>query len=253
MNIGFNLSKNSNILSGIESPFYRTVNGISQIYRNGASIYTFILPKWLGVDPETGAPLWEKVNDDGTKEPTSNYKEATPQEVGKALPDYVGGITTSLAWKNFTLYANMAYQYGNDIYNFTLRFMDNDGHEPYVNAIVPKEGWKRWERPGDIATHPSMQNAELSTENSSRYLMDGSFIKLRNITLSYNLPKKWSAAMKMKDITVSLRADNVYTWTGYWGQDPEVTLSKGDWSMPGVSDFKYPNNHLYVVNFNLKF
>ncbi len=252
-NVGFNFSNNSNKLSGIESPFYRTVNGISQIYRNGASIYTFILPKWLGVDTETGAPLWEKVNPDGTKEPTSNYKEATPQEVGKALPDFVGGITTSLSWKGLTLYANMAYQYGNDIYNYTLRFMDNDGHEPYVNAIVPKKGWKRWARPGDIATHPSMQNAELSTENSSRYLMDGSFIKLRNITISYKLPKKWSSAMKMKDVTVSLRADNVYTWTGYWGQDPEVTLSKGDWSMPGVSDFKYPNNHLYVVNFNFNF
>ncbi len=252
-NIGFNFAKNSNILSGIENPFYSTVNGVSQIYRNDASIYTFILPKWLGVDPETGAPLWEKVNADGSKEPTSKYKEATPQEVGKALPDFVGGASTSLSWKGLTLYASAAYQYGNDIYNYTNRFMDNDGHEPYINAIVPKSDWKRWERPGDIATHPSMQNAELSTENSSRYLEDGSFIKIRNISLSYTLPKKWSSAIKMRNVVVSLRADNVYTWTNYWGQDPEVTLSKGDWSMPGVSDFKYPNNHQYVFNVNFNF
>jgi len=252
-NIGINFAKNSNILSGIENPFYNTVNGVSQIYRNDASIYTFILPKWLGVDSETGAPLWEKINDDGTREPTSKYKDATPQEVGKALPDFVGGATTSVSWKGLTLYASMAYQYGNDIYNYANRFMDNDGHEPYINAIVPKSDWKRWERPGDIATHPSMQNAELSTENSSRYLEDGSFIKIRNISLSYMLPKAWSSKISMREVVVSLRADNVYTWTNYWGQDPEVTLSKGDWSMPGVSDFKYPNNHQFVVNVNFKF
>ncbi len=252
-NIGINFAKNSNILSGIENPFYNTVNGVSQIYRNDASIYTFILPKWLGVDTETGAPLWEKINADGSKEPTSKYKDATPQEVGKALPDFVGGASTSVSWKGLTLYANMAYQYGNQIYNYTNRFMDNDGHEPYINAIVPKSDWKRWERPGDVATHPSMQNAELSTENSSRYLEDGSFIKIRNITLSYTLPKTWSSRIKMRDVIISLRAENVYTWTNYWGQDPEVTLSKGDWSMPGVSDFKYPNNHQYVFNVNFKF
>jgi hypothetical protein len=226
---------------------------VSQIYRNDASIYTFILPKWLGVDEQTGAPLWDKINDDGTHEPTSNYKDATPQEVGKALPDFVGGASTSVSWKGLTLYATMAYQYGNDIYNFTRIAMDNDGHEPYINAMVPKDDWKRWERPGDVATQPSMQNANLSTETSSRYLEDGSFIKIRNISLSYVLPKKWSAGIKMNDIILTLRAENVYTWTNYWGQDPEVTLAKGDWSMPGVSDFKYPNNRQIVFNVNLKF
>ncbi len=252
-NIGLNFAKNSNILSGIENPFFSTVGGVSQIYRNDASIYTFILPKWLGVDEQTGAPLWEKINDDGTREPTSKYKEATPQEVGKALPDFIGGATTSVSWKGLTFYMSLAYQYGNDIYNYTRRFMDNDGHEPYVNAMVPKSDWSRWERPGDVATHPSMQNAELSTENSSRYLEDGSFIKIRNISLSYTLPKKWASSIKMRDVVLSVRADNVYTWTNYWGQDPEVTLSKGDWSMPGVSDFKYPNNHQLVFNVNFKF
>ena len=252
-NIGFNFAKNSNILSGIENPFFSTVNGVSQVYRNGASIYTFMLPKWLGVDVETGAPLWEKINADGSKEPTSKYKDATPQEVGKALPDFVGGATTSLSWKGLTLYASLAFQYGNDIYNYSNRSMDNDGHEPYINAIVPKSDWSRWEKPGDVATHPSMQNAELSTENSSRYLEDGSFLKIRNVSLSYTLPKKWVSAIDMREVILSLRADNVYTWTNYWGQDPEVTLSKGDWSMPGLSDFKYPINHQIVFNVNFKF
>ncbi len=252
-NIGINFAKNSNTLSGIENTFYSSINGVSQVYRNDASIYTFILPKWLGVDSDTGAPLWEKVNEDGTKEPTSNYNEATPQEVGKALPDFVGGANTTFTWKGLSLYASMAYQYGNDIYNYQLRSIDNDGHEPFINAIVPDPDWSRWTQPGDVATHPSMQNAALSTENSSRYLQDGSFIKIRNITLSYVLPKNWISNLKINDIVLSLKADNVYTWTNYWGQDPEVSIAKDSWAMPGVVYFKYPINQQFIFSVNINF
>ena len=81
-----------------------------------------MLPKWLGVDEQTGGPLWEKItrNDNGdiiSREPTSDYSEASPQEVGNALPDFQGGITNTFSYENFSLYVNVAYQYGNDIYN----------------------------------------------------------------------------------------------------------------------------------------
>ena len=78
-------------------------------------------------------------------------------------------------------------------------------------------------------------------------------MKLRNVSISYELPKKWIHAIKMQAVTVSFRADNVYTWTKYWGQDPEVNLQQQDWAMPGVSDFKYPNNKQFVFNLNIKF
>lgn len=251
--IGAVFSKNSNVLSGIGNPFYTTVGGVSQIYKDGGEIYTFVLPKWLGVDEQTGAPLWEKINEDGSTEPTSKYSEATPQEVGNALPDFVGGFNTSISWKGLSLYANFAYQVGNDVYNSTRRYMDHDGHEPYYNYMEWNPDWVLWKQPGDVATHPSWQNAELSRENSSRFLEDGSFLKLRNISLSYQLPKKWTQAVKLQEVTLSLRADNVYTWTKYWGQDPEVNLQQADWAMPGVSDFKYPNNKQYVFNIDIKF
>lgn len=251
--IGTVFAKNTNQLSGIGNSFYTTVGGVSQIYRDGGEIYTFVLPKWLGVDEETGAPLWEIVNEDGSTEATSKYSEATLQEVGNALPDFVGGFNTSFSWKGITLYANFAYQVGNDVYNSTRRYMDHDGHEPYYNYMEWNPDWVLWTQPGDVATHPSWQNAELSRENSSRFLEDGSFLKLRNISLSYKLPKKWSQAVKLQDVTLSLRADNLYNWTKYWGQDPEVNLQQSDWSMPGVSDFKYPNNKQYVFNIDIKF
>ena len=131
--------------------------------------------------------------------------------------------------------------------------MDHDGHEPYYNYMNPKSDWSRWEKPGDVATHPSMQNAELSRENSSRFLEDGSFIKIRSLRLNYNFSKTLVEKLKLKDLSISLGADNLFTFTNFWGQDPEVNLSQSDWAMPGVSDFKYPNNKLYVFSLNIKF
>jgi len=255
-NFNFSIARNSNKLSGFDEPIYRTVAGISQIYRNNGEIYTFMLPKWLGVDTETGAPMWEKItkDDDGniiSRTPSFNYAEAGPQEVGKALPDFQGGFGTTVTFKRFSFYINFAYQYGNEIYNFTRMAMDNDGHEPYYNVMVPKDDWSRWEKPGDVATHPSMQNAPLSNQISSRYIEDGGFLKIRNIMLSYSLPVK-----KMKSINaidISLGIDNLKSFTNFWGQDPEAALSQGEWSMPGVSDFKYPISTQFVLNANFRF
>jgi TonB-linked SusC/RagA family outer membrane protein len=254
----FNFAMNSNELTGIKSPITTTVGGVTQIYRNGAELYTFYLPKWLGVDPQTGGPLWEKITKDAngkilTREATSNYSEADPQEVGSALPDFTGGVSATLQYRNFTLYATGAYQYGNDVYNATRIFMDNDGHEPYYNNMKPDPDWKRWEKPGDIATHPSMQNNSLSKETSSRYLEKGSFFKLRTVSIQYDLPVSFTSRMKLNEVTLAFTGNNLYVFTKFWGQDPEITLNKESWSMPGVCDFKYPNSTQYMFSLNVKF
>jgi hypothetical protein len=131
--------------------------------------------------------------------------------------------------------------------------MDNDGHEPYYNNMKPKDNWSRWEKPGDVATHPSMQNSALSTETSSRFLENGGFFKIRTLSLQYQLPHKWIEKIKLKDASISLIGNNLFTFTEFWGQDPEVTLNKQTWSMPGVSDFKYPNNQQVIFSLNVKF
>ncbi|MGE4288706.1 MAG: SusC/RagA family TonB-linked outer membrane protein [Salinivirgaceae bacterium] len=254
----FTFAKNSNELSDMDLPIISTIGGVSQIYRNGAQLYTFYLPKWLGVDTQTGGPLWEKISRDESgniisREPTANYSEASPQEVGNALPEFMGGLNATLSYKNISLSVNATYQYGNDVYNATRIFMDSDGHEPYYNNMKPKDDWSRWEKPGDVATHPSMQNNSLSKETSSRYIEDGSYFKIRTISLAYTLPKKWSSAMKLKDMSVALTGNNLFVFTDFWGQDPEVTLNKESWSMPGVSDFKYPNNRQIIATLNVKF
>jgi TonB-linked SusC/RagA family outer membrane protein len=257
-NLDFTFGTNKNTLSDIGNPIYQTVNGIAQIYKDGGELYMFVLPKWLGVNPETGAPQWEHVTTDDngnviSREATSDYAQATPQEIKSALPKYQGGVGTTLKVKGITLGMTFSYMKGNYVYNFTRRFMDNDGHEPYYNLMEWDEGWSRWTKPGDVATHPSIQNSALSTENSSRYLEEGSYFKIRNITLRYDFPGQIVKKMKLEGLAVSLSGENVYTFTKYWGQDPEVTINPSDWQMPGVSDFKYPPNRQFVFSLEVKF
>lgn len=258
-NTDFNINFNTNKLRGLPSPIIKTGSwAISQIYRNNGNLYEFYMPKWLGVDPQTGAPQWEKLTKDPNgivvkREATSEYAQATLQEMGSALPEFQGGITNQWRYKNLSLSVNAYFLYGNKVFSNNLRFVMNDGSEPYLNQAVMPSGYKIWTKPGDIATNPSPQNAANSTETSSRYLMDGHYLAIRNITLAYSLPATLIRRLKMEGITVSVSADNVYTFTDFFGQDPQTTITPGAFVTPGVSDFKYPNNRQFLFNINFRF
>ncbi|WP_046368515.1 SusC/RagA family TonB-linked outer membrane protein [Flavihumibacter petaseus] len=256
----FNINFNSNKLEDFPNEIVKTTGAwpISQIYREGGNLYEFYMPKWLGVDPQTGAPLWEKVVKDGQgnnvgKEATSDYAAATFQEVGSALPQYQGSIGTSLRYRNLTFTINGYYMYGNKVFSNNLRFVMNDGSEPYMNQIVLPSGYNIWTKPGDIASNPSPQNSANSTQTSTRYLKDGSYFAIRYIALSYDLPQHFIKRAKLQGATVSVTADNVYTFTKFLGQDPQTTITPGEYVTPGVSDFKYPNNRQFLLNINFRF
>lgn len=258
-NVDFNINFNNNKLRQLPSDIIRTGSwSISQVYRNGGNLYEFYMPKWSGVDPQTGAPLWEVVTKDAQgnvtkRESTTEYAEATYQELGSALPKFQGGFTNYIRYRDFALSVNAYFLSGNKVFSNNLRFVMNDGHEPYYNQIVLPPGSKIWAQPGDIATEPSPQNAAGSTETSSRYLKDGSFLSIRNVTLSYTLPKSFLTRIKFEDIVVSVTADNVYTFTKFLGQDPQTTITPQTYVTPGVSDFKYPNNRQFLFNISFRF
>ena len=255
----FNINFNKNKLRNLPADIIKTGSwAISQIYRNGGNLYEFYMPKWLGVDAQTGAPQWEMLTKDanGTvtgSQPTSDYAQATFQQVGSALPKFQGGITNQWKYKNISLSVNAYFLSGNKVFSNNLRFVMNDGNEPYLNQIVLPKGYSIWTAPGDIATNPSPQNAANSTETSSRYLMDGSFLSIRNITLAYSLPASVISRLKVEGVTVSVSADNVHTFTKFVGQDPQTTITPRAFVTPGVSDFKYPNNRQFLFNINFRF
>lgn len=246
----FTFGYNKNELSGFGGDTIYNMNsyGITQIYHDGASLYNWYAKEYYGIDPANGSMLWVA----GNGSTTHNYQDARSIEYGTPIPKFEGGFTTRFTYKGLSLNANLAYVYGNKIYNYFRRYVDHDLVETQFNVMMPRSDYKLWQKPGDIATKPLPQNARNSFDPSTRFIEDGSFVKIRNITLSYELPEPLVSKMKLTGLTVSLSADNPFTFTKFWGQDPEVSINPQN-GLPGYAEFKYPNNKQYLVSVNIRF
>ena len=234
-NFGFNVGLNKNKVVYLPNGEFR--QGL-QIVREGQDIFTWNMPIWAGVDPETGSPMWEKVNEDGTIEHTNIYAEATYQNAGTSSPKFQGGLSTMLRWKGITLSATGNFIYGNMIYNSARVSMDSDGAYTDYNmmSIDNGLGWSRWQQPGDIATHPQpkMNGNNDAHSTSTRYLESGSHFRLKNVTLSYDFPQAWMKKAKMKGLKVYVSGDNLVTFSRFSGMDPEIDTEYGTY------DTNYP-------------
>lgn len=258
-NAGLNIGFNKNTV--LELPNGQMVvpkNEVSQIIKIGEDIYSWYMPKWKGVDPQNGQPVW--YTGDG-EETTYDYTKAKNQIVGTASPLLSGGFNTSLRYKGFTLSANANFVIGNKIYNKTREIMDSDGMYPSYNqmSIDNGLGWVRWdpedESTWDIATHPEviLKGNNKSNSTSSRYLEDGSFFRLRNVTLSYDLPETLIQKIKMSGARVFVSADNVLTLSRFSGMDPEVSLESDTYTHAGLYSSNYPVPLSVVLGVDIKF
>lgn len=235
-NLGANIGFNKNKVIYLPNGEFRQG---SQIVREGYDIFTWNMPKWAGVNPEDGKPQWEVLNEEtGEITYTSNYNEATFQDVGTSSPKFQGGINTAIRWKGFTLSATGNFICGNKIYHQTREVMDSDGAYVVYNQMTFNNGlgWKRWEKKGDIATHPAAKFNGNNSSNSlsSRYLEDGSYFRLKNVTLSYDFPQAWMKKAKMQGLRLYVSGDNLWTVTKFSGMDPEIDTESG------VSNTNYP-------------
>jgi TonB-linked SusC/RagA family outer membrane protein len=235
---------------------------LSQILVVGGGAFDWYMPKWLGVDPDNGDPLWEDIIFDAEgneidRVATNIYTDAAEdyQVMGSPFPDFAGGFGTFLSYKGFTLDAAFSYSVGNMIYHSSRQESDNDGENTSVNSLVLQKGWSRWVNPGDKATHPEpvYGGNKNSNKYSSRYLEDGSYLRLRNLVLSYNLPQQYVQKIKMNNLRIFLSMDNLFTLTKYSGTDPDIPLYMGAWTLPGSQYFKYPINKQYILGIELSF
>lgn len=210
---------------------------------------SWYMRRWEGVDPATGDPLWQKVNADGTTTTTNNYNEATLQFIGSnANPKLFGGIRQVLSWKGLELNVFFTYAAGATIYNGDRNLFDNDGAYDRYNLLALQSGWSRWEKAGDIATHPKyvIGGNKNSQRPSSRFLENGNYLRLRNITLNYDLPKSLLNRAKLNGVRLSASADNLFTITKFSGIDPDVTET-------GEVGTKYPFSKKFVFGVQLNF
>jgi hypothetical protein len=237
LNIGINRNKVLEVNQGRTE----VVTGGRQPIGVGHDMDEWYMPIWAGVDPATGAPLWESLIADADGKNyvtyTSNYNLATRQYIGRSsAPKFTGGFTNTLSYKSFTLTAFFNFVYGNYVYNDSRFFFDSDGLYESYNQVQLAKGWSRWEKPGDIATHPKPVHgrSDASNATSTRFLEEGTYVRLRNVTIGYDLPQSLLSKIKVNSVRIFISGDNLWTGTNFSGTDPEVVLGSG------ISSIKYP-------------
>lgn len=266
--IGFNIGFNRNRVTYTPDhvPYQLSASGVSQEVKEGQDIYSWYMKEWAGVDPANGDPLWYVVDADGNyvldangdKTTTNDYNATNPHVVGKATPLFQGGLNTQVSWKGLSLSINTNFTYGNKVYNYNRQQLDADGAYMGYNQYSLKDnkfGWVRWEFPGDEATHPkaSAFNGSSSNGISSRYLEDGSFFRLKNITLSYDFAHSLIPKNIMSKCRVYISADNLWTATKFSGMDPEVSISNTTYSLAGMYADHYPVARNIVGGIEIEF
>jgi len=263
--MSFNIGFNKNVVTETpkDQPFMQTRSSVSQQVKRGQDIYSWFMPKWLGVDPANGDPLWEKVVTDAngnvtSRVKTNNYSDATFQVVGKATPIFSGGWTNNLTYKGFFMSVNTNFVYGNQIFNYNRLALDGDGAYLGYNQISLENnglGWTRWQKAGDIATHPKlvMNGNKSSNSISSRYLEDGSFFRIKNLKIGYIVPQRLLKSAHIQNCKLYISGDNLFTLTRFSGMDPEVTLKTSDYTLAGLYSSNYPISRQLLVGVEIGF
>ncbi|WP_344675574.1 SusC/RagA family TonB-linked outer membrane protein [Sphingobacterium kyonggiense] len=223
----------------------------------GLPVDTYYMAEWAGVNPEDGKPQWYHIEKDANgnetgKTVTSNYAEATQVALKKAAADLFGGISTNLAYKQFDLSATFGYSIGGLSYNYFRQEYDSDGTYTDRNQMKLQDGWSRWEKPGDIATHPvaKYNNKDNGNKASSRYLEENDFFRMRSLSLGYKLDL---SKYNLNSVRFFLTGENLFTLTKYSGVDPEMSINDSGAVLNTAGPSVYPATRKFMFGLNVTF
>jgi TonB-linked SusC/RagA family outer membrane protein len=213
----------------------------------GEPIGVFYSFKSLGVDPSTGDMVYADTNFDG--EITTDDRVV----VGNPHPKFIGGITNNFVYKGFDLNIFLQFSYGNDVFHGSRLYLESlQGGDNQLAAVT-----RRWQQPGDVTDIPrATSDAVKAAENkrvSSRFIEDGSYLRIKNVTLGYTLNLAKAERMRLKGLRVYFTTQNLYTFTNYTGLDPEVNYSGVGNQVIGTDFFTFPQARSYTLGLNLKF
>ena len=223
---GFNIAFNRSLVLDLADSEYLSVadnratednNGTPLRIVKDKSLYTYYLRDWYGVNPSNGDPLW--YDEEGKL--TSDHSKARYVYEGSPEAKATGGFNTSITWKGLTLSAYFEYVYGNKV--FMASQFDLDGADMKGNTTTASLNY--WQKPGDTGVNPKPVAGapKAPYKNSTRYLQDGSYLRIKDITLSYALPENVLKAIKMQGLRVYISALNPYTFHNVKGvMDPEL-------------------------------
>ncbi|MCR5243565.1 MAG: TonB-dependent receptor [Bacteroidales bacterium] len=216
---------------------------------------------------------FEDLNKDGV----INEKDRT--DIGNPLPKFTFGWSNTFTWKNFDLNVFINGSYGNKVLNYTsipLTHMNSSWTNqinggvadrailaPIDESVVYADGSKWYDHidnvkllnPGTKTPRASINDPNDNDRLSDRYVEDGSYIRIKNITLGYNVPKSFLNRLKVENLRVYVNIQNLYTFTKYTGFDPEVGASTQDSTglTYGVDNGRYPSPTIYSCGLNMTF
>ena len=217
----------------------------------GRSVYDFYTKEWAGVDPENGNPLWymdilDKDDNVVGRGTTSVYKDATDYFVNKSsLPKVYGGFNTSFSYKGVELSAIFAYSVGGYIMNRDITMILHNGSS--AGRAWSKEILNRWTPENRYTDVPALATTTNNwTSYSTRFLQNNSYMRLKNLTLSYTLPKQLVSKAALSNVQVFVQSDNLFTIHRNQGLDPEQGIT-------GLTYYRYPAMRSFTGGINVTF
>lgn len=217
LDIGFNTTFLKNRITKLNEAY---IDGTKR-REEGLDFQSYYLFSWAGVDQSNGDPLW--YTDDSESTTTNNINDAERYILDKsATPDHFGGANIDLTYKGLSLSTNFAYSSGNYLYEPTLRFIHGDGRlTPRSTSVWAYENrWVPGSTDAKIPQHVWGDRKGGQSSNNSRYLYDGSFIRLRNLTVSYSLPTNIVEGARLSSVRAYVRGTNLLTFT----RDPDLFI-----------------------------
>ncbi len=259
--IDLNFTHYKNTITKLPEDSKEIISGSKKLME-GHSYNEFFIQEYAGVDPDNGDALWYKdvyeldsennpvLDDNGDKivigrETTNEYSEADKYYVGKSLPDLYGGITNNLSYKGFDLSVFVYYSLGGKILDGDYQQLTHSGLR--YGGSMSVDMLNAWAPDNTTSDIPRIDAGTTDANSrSSRYLVDASYLRLRNVTLGYTLPKSITQKIHFDKVRLYVSADNLFTIFGTDGLDPEVNVS-------GTTNNRYPQLKTVTFGINVSF
>jgi TonB-linked SusC/RagA family outer membrane protein len=243
--VDFNITTQNNKITRLPEPILAGTKRREE----GRDYQEYYLYGWAGVDPDNGDPLWYT---DETKTTTTNKLSGAERFYdGKtATPKYLGSFGFNGRYKSLTISTLATYMFGHYVYEGAERFYHGDGR--YLPRSTSQWAWEnRWQQPGDQALFPRPSWGGVNSSqpsNADRWLDKGDYIRVKDITLSYQFPTEFANRIRFSSLTAHINVTNAFTWVAAENLhfDPEQTVS-------GVYNTGTPNSRTLSLGFTVEF
>ncbi len=243
VNFGYNKNTITELFNGLDR---FTIPGTGVTYEVGKNPFSLHNVRYAGVDPRDGQQMWYTKDGNLTKQ----YNEARDEvDLGKSyIAPWNGGFNLQARWKGLSLRADFNWSAQKYIFNATYWYVNTVANSVSRNMNGSTNMLNVWTKPGDVTDIPNILDLygnPQEVQPDSRMVENASFLRLKNLTLSYSLPKAWLNAIRMQNIQFHFTGRNLFTITDFTGIDPEYEAN--------VVHFMYPNTRQYEIGVEVSF